>query len=116
MCQLDKPTPAKHIVVMLKPPPPPATAATTPIVDIKDKTVTELAKELAPLALATLHEIASDPELKPAARVAAANAIIERAEGKVGIIETNNTTNYTVVINQINRAMGKVIDVTPVDN
>jgi hypothetical protein len=103
---------------MLKPPPPPATA-TTPIVDIKDKTVTELAKELAPLALATLHEIASDPELKPAARVAAANAIIERAEGKVGIIESNNTINYNVVINQINRAMGKaqeVIDVTSVSN
>lgn len=104
---------------MLKPPPNPNAPAqaspTLPPVEIKDKTVAELAKELAPEALLTLRDIYANPEAKPAARVAAANAIIERAEGKVGI-QQEITVNYNTVINQINRALGKVqevVDVTP---
>ena len=100
------------------PPPAPTVREATPPVDIKDKTVSELAKELSTEALWRLHEIGHDPETKPAAAVSALTAIIDRAEGKVGILE-NNTINYTVVINQINRAMGKskeVVDVTPTNS
>lgn len=86
--------------------------------EAKGKTVSELAKELAPEAILTLREIYSDPEAKPAARVAAANVIIERSEGKVGI-QQELTINYNTVINQINRALGKaqeVVDVTPISD
>lgn len=101
---------------MLKPPPNPNTPTNElPPVEAKGKTVSELAKELAPEAILTLREIYSDPEAKPAARVAAANAIIERSEGKVGI-QQELTINYNTVINQINRALGKIVDVTPVSD
>lgn len=95
--------------------PPPTKAAAPTSVEVSNKSVAELAKELAPQALATLHQIANDPEAKDAARVAAASAIIDRAEGKVGI-QQETTVNYNVVINQINRALGKAIDVTPESN
>lgn len=107
---------------MLKPPPNPFAPAPVredlPPMETKGKTVSELAKDLAPEALLTLREIYADPDAKPAARVAAANAVIERAEGKVGI-QQELTINYTTVINQINRALGKtqeVVDVTPVSS
>lgn len=78
-------------------------------------TVVELAKAAAPEAIRALHAIGHNPELKPAARVAALNAILDRAEGKVGISAQDNSVNYTVIINQINRAMGKTTSGTTID-
>jgi hypothetical protein len=45
-----------------------------------------------------------NPEVKETARISALNAIVERAEGKVGIMQ-DNSTNYTLIINQINRVL-----------
>lgn len=84
-------------------PVPVAPAAPAPVLE-DAPTITELAKAAAPAALRVLHEMAHDPDVKPAARVAAANAIIDRAEGKVGIAQ-ETTVNYSVIINQINRVM-----------
>jgi hypothetical protein len=72
--------------------------------------VAELAKAAAPSAIRALHALGHDPEAKPAARVAALQAILDRAEGKVGI-QNDTTVNYITVINQINRARGRVLDV-----
>lgn len=95
-------------------PPPSQTAASAPpLPDLS--TVAELAKAAAPEAIKALHAIGHDAEEKGATRVAALNAILDRAEGKVGIAMQDNSTNYTVIINQINRAMGKTTPATTID-
>lgn len=94
------------------PPPPPTPAAPRPQPDIDGKTVTDLAKEMAPEAIVELFRLGTDPDVKPAARVSALNAIIERAEGKVGILQ-DNSVNYNVIINQINRVMGQASNPAP---
>jgi hypothetical protein len=44
--------------------------------------IQELARQRAPEALKTLGEIMADPKAAPAARIAAANAILDRGIGK----------------------------------
>ena len=85
------------------------------IPDAKGKTVTELAKEMAPESIIELYRIGTNPEEKGSTRVAALSAIIDRAEGKVGIVESP-TINYNTVITQINRVYNSdplLTDVTP---
>lgn len=96
-------------------PPLPVPTVTPSPTAITGETVAEIAKAAAPEAIRILYDIANDREEKGATRVAAANAIIDRAEGKVGIVQ-DNSVNYTVIINQINRVRGRPTtstDVTP---
>lgn len=82
---------------------------------VSGKDAEEIAKKAAPEAVLTLRNIMGDESEKSSVRIAAATEILNRALGK-SAVHTDTTVNYTVVINQINRARGKVIDVTPADN
>jgi hypothetical protein len=69
--------------------------------------VKTLAKAYAPQALKELYAIGTDPEAKTAARVSALNSIIEQAQDK-----NEGSSNFTVIINQINAALTKNVTTT----
>src|ERR1700722_14962324 len=60
--------------------------------------VQELAREHTTEAISTLHEIMRNTKAPPAARVSAANAILDRGHGKPPqtIDATNNNVNFAV--------------------
>lgn len=94
-------------------PPPPTfdPPAERPKLDVS-KNIKEMADSAAADAMNALHDIATDPDQKPAARVAAANSILDRALGKASIV-SEVTVNFNTIIDQIHRASGRIVDVTP---
>ena len=81
----------------------------------RTKEAVQRAENKAEFAMQVLEEVAADPEVKASSRVAAANSILDRALGKpTTIVET--TINFNSVIDQLQRAQGQIIDVTPEDS
>ncbi len=100
-----------YIVAMkeLPPIPTPTVVPETPA-PLDEVSARVLAQRIAPEAVRQLYNIGCDPEAKAAARVSALGKIVDLAEGK-----EQNEGNYTIIINQINRALG-LKDVTPQDS
>ena len=82
--------------------------------------VKDLAQELTPNAMRTLQSIMEDSDAPPAARVVAANSILDRAWGKaVAIQETTINGEVGINITNVDRLKQRVLalvsqDVQPV--